>query len=358
MKKYFYLLTAAASLVASCTTKLAHITFTGKVPGLTDAVFIVTDAAGKGIVGQNITDGTFKADTVFESEVGYGTLGINKNGEKNKDFEVYLEPGTYTIEADAAHPDDYPKITSSSAIQNELTSYHTIEDEIYRKAEDKVVVMQTGAAERADDNNKLEAFKQFLAKNPNSVAAPHIMMSLQYEHDVEAYHEIFQKLSAAAKGTEEGKFLDKKLSGMMKLLPGKDAPEIAGTTPGGKKFDKAALDKKVYIVDFWKAGNQISRLNHQDMVGGIAKNLNMAKVGFISISLDNKRDWWTKAIEGDKMNWTQYADLKGDESANAEAWAITRIPTYYVLNGKWQIVARDVSYDKLEYVVNEYLLRK
>lgn len=357
MKKYFYLL-AAASMVASCTTKLPHIAFTGKAPGLTDGVFIVTDAEGKNVAGQNITDGTFKVDTVFEGPAGYGTLGINKNGVKNKDFEVYIEAGEYTIEADAAHPDNYPKITSSSALQNELTSYYTIQDEVNRKSQDKIVVMGPGQAEMAEDKNKLDAFKQFVEKTPNSVAAPHIMMNLQYEHNLEAYYELFQKFSPAAKQTEEGKFLDKKLSGMMKLLPGKDAPLIAGTTPDGKKFDKAALDKKVYILDFWKAGNQVSRLNHQDMVGGVAKNLDMTKVGFIGISLDNKREWWTKAIEGDKMNWAQYSDLKGDESANAEAWAITRIPTYYILNGKWQIVARDVSYDKLEYTVNQYLERK
>lgn len=357
MKKYIYLFTVAA-LATSCTTKLPRIIFTGKAQGLTDAVFIVTDAQGKNVAGQNITDGTFKVDTVFEGPAGYGTLGINKNGEKKKEFEVYLEAAEYTVETNATHPDDYPKITSTSGIQNELTTYYSIQDEVERKAQDKVVVLGQGQAEIADNNNKLDAFKQFVKKTPNSLAAPHIMMNLKYEQNLEAYYDLFQKLSPTAKQTEEGEFLETKFSEMMKLLPGKDAPLIAGTTPDGKKFDKAALDKKVYILDFWKAGNQVSRLNHQDMIGGVTKNLNMAKVGIISVSLDNKRDWWTKAIEGDKMNWPQYSDLKGDESANATAWAITRIPTYYILNGKWQVVARDVSYSKLEYTVNQYLQGK
>jgi hypothetical protein len=205
------------------------------------------------------------------------------------------------------------------------------------------------------DKLKLQAFKAFTEKYPNSVSAAHLLADLNYSNDIEAYYTIFNKLSAAAKNSSIGKGIGKRLGLMMKLLPGAEAPGIAGTTPDGKTFDRAKLDKKVYVVDFWKAGNEVSRLNHQEMLRGVAAHVDSKKAGFISVSLDTKRDWWTKAIQDDHLTWPQYADLKGNESANAEQWAITKIPTYYVLDGKWRVIERDVSFSRLEFTVNDYL---
>lgn len=342
---------AAVLILAGCTTKLPHITFDGNVSGLTNGTFLVTDSAGQSLAGQNITNGTFKIDTVIENK-GYGSLTIQKTGEKASPVEVYLEPGQYTIEANVKHLDQYPNIKSSSAIQNDLTAYYTLQEKVIESKMNSVF----GMKEKLDmDKLKLEAFQSFIKKHPDSKAAAHLMLDLNYEKNVEAYSAIYDKLTADAKNTEEGKFLGDKLGVMMKLLPGATAPVIAGNTPDGKAFDESQLNKKVYVVEFWKAGNQVSRLNHQDMVKGFVKNVDMSKVGFISISMDAKREWWTKAIADDKLTWPQYSDLRGDDSANAEHWAITKVPTYYVLNNKWQIVQRDVDFGKLEGVINNYL---
>lgn len=367
----------AIALLAGGCTKLPHITFNGKVPGLNNAVFLVTDAAGNNIIGDNITNGTFKKDTVLEN-TGYGSIAINRNGvEGNNEFEVYLEPGEYTIEANADHLERYPKITSSSQMQKELSAYHTLQDGVSFDAELLVKQLQDriknfkaylGAnieyanlqrrlvTATANVNGvKLTAFKAFLKQYPNSVIAPHAMEDLDYASDPAAYNELYNKLSPAAKNSDEGKRIGEKLSKLMKVLPGAEAPTIAGTTPDGKAFDKTKLDKKIYVVDFWKAGNQVSRVNHQDMIKGIINNVNTNKVGFISISLDNKRDWWTKAIADDHLSWPQYSDLKGNESVNATNWVVTTIPTFYLVDGQWHIIERNVQFHNLEKAINQHL---
>jgi hypothetical protein len=349
--KTYPLIFAAILMLASCSTKLPHITFTGNVSGLNDGTFLVTDSAGQSLAGQNITNGTFKIDTTLENK-GYGSVTIQKNGEKASPVEVYLEPGQYTIEANAKHLDQYPNIKSSSAIQNDLTAYHTIQENVIEKKMNSVF----GVREKLDmDKLKLEAFQSFIKQHPDSKAAAHLMLDVNYQKDAEAYSAIYNKLSADTKNSEEGKFLGDKLGVMMKLLPGATAPVIAGKTPDGKGFNQSQLNKKVYVVEFWKAGNQVSRLNHQDMVKGLMKHVDMNKVGIISISMDTKREWWTKAITDDKLTWPQYSDLKGDDSADAAQWAITKVPTYYVLSGKWQIVQRDVDFNQLERVINDYI---
>jgi hypothetical protein len=373
MKRYILLFTAA--VMATGCTKLSHITFKGNVAGLKDAVFLVTDDAGNSIIGYNITAGTFKKDTVLEKS-GYGTMSINRNGiQGTNEFEVYLEPGEYTVEADIAHLERYPKITSASKMQKELSAYHALQDGVSFDAELAVKQLQDriknfkaylgGNAEYAAlqkqlvtatanvNKVKLKAFKDFLKQYPNSVTAPHVMEELDYTSNAAAYNEIYNNLSPAAKNTNEGKRIGEKLSKLMKVLPGANAPAIAGTTPDGKSFDASKLDKKIYVVDFWKAGNQVSRINHQDMLNGIINNTK--NIGFISVSLDDKREWWTKAIADDHLTWPQYSDLKGNESANATNWVITTIPTFYLVDGKWKIIARDVPFQNLERTINEYL---
>ena len=352
--KTYSLVFAGILVLASCTAKSPHITFTGNIAGLTDGTFLVADSAGQNLAGQNITNGTFKVDTVLENK-GYGLLTLQKTGEKATPVEVYLEPGQYTIEANAKHLDRYPNIKSSSAIQNDLTAYHAIQEQVIEKKMNSVF----GVREKLDmDKLKLEAFQSFIKQHPNSKAAAHLMIDVNYQKDAEAYSSIYNKMGTEAKNSEEGKFLSNKLGVMMKLLPGATAPVIAGNTPDGKPFDQSQLNKKVYVVEFWKAGNQVSRLNHQDMVKSFLKNVDMNKVGIISISMDTKRDWWTKAIADDKLTWPQYSDLRGDESSNAERWAITKVPTYYILNGKWQVVQRDVEFSQLEAAVNDYLSKR
>lgn len=351
MKKY-QLLFAAAFMAAGC-TKLPHIKFDGKVPGLSNAVFMVTDSAGNSLIGQNIENGIIKADTVLENP-GYGVLTIKKNGAKDNPVEVYLAAGDYKIEADSGELNRYPKITSSSPIQNELSAYYTIQDELSLKQFQKPM-SQLSVAEADMDKIKLQAFKAFTDKYPDSKISAHLLADLKYDHDPAPYKAIFDKLSPEAKNSSIGEGIGKRLNIMMKLLPGSTAPAIAGKTPDGKAFDPKSLDKKVYVVDFWKSGNQISRLNHQEMLSGIINHVDAKKVGFVSISLDTKRDWWTKAIKDDQMTWPQYSDLKGNESADAEAWGITKIPTYYILDGNWKIVERDVVFSRLEFTINDYL---
>lgn len=375
--KFNYTLLAAALLAATGCTKPAHVTFNGNVAGLTDATFFLKDAADSTIVAENINNGAIKVDAQLDSP-GYGTLSINKNGSKEpNNFEVYLESGAYTVKADAARLDHYPKITSSSSIQKELSAYYEIYEQVVATSHENrlkaeallnskkattltkneyiALIDKVNAAQDAEEEAKINAFKNFVSKNPQSVAAAHLMSKLEVDVDPVAYNDIYQKLSAAAKNTDDGKELGAKLQRLVKLVPGAEAPSIAGNTPDGKPFSKAGLNKKGYIIDFWRAANQVSRVNHQDMINVLQKDKNARQFGIISVSLDSKRDWWTKAITDDNMTWPQYADLKGDESENAKNWMITTIPSYYLVDSQWHIIERNVDYNRLLFTIDSYV---
>ena len=152
--------------------------------------------------------------------------------------------------------------------------------------------------------------------------------------------------------------LEEKLQQLTRLAAGGEAPEIEGTTPDGKTIDLKALDKKVIIVDFWRALNSQSLRDHDEMATKLLPKYKSKGLEVISVSFDDNRVKWLAYIAKSNMTWPQLSDLKGEASPNAENWAITKIPTYYLLNGKGKIVKRCLDYYELEVAVNAVMAKQ
>ncbi len=375
MKPVHFWLAAALFSFSACTSN--HIEFNGTAPGLTNAVFLVKNGKDE-LFSDAITKGTFHKSGILETP-GYYTLDIMNNSDTkvhHDPYEVYLEPGTYTIEAHTADLNVYPKINSTSKTQQDLSAYYAILEEktarlnkalnelsnrVDKKAAPLVQEMNTllysKLLELQNQKSKMSllAYREFMQGHPKSDIAAHLMDRLDYESDPAPFYTIYQHMSQAAKDSPEGQELGPKLKSLISLLPGAYAPDIAGATPEGKKFNPKALDKQIYVIDFWRAGNEVSRLNHQDMVGKLISQLDMKKVGFISVSLDSRRDWWTTAIKDDHLTWPQYSDLKGNNSTNVQSWVITSMPTYYLIDSDWHVLQRDITFSRINFEVNDYL---
>ena len=109
------------------------------------------------------------------------------------------------------------------------------------------------------------------------------------------------------------------------------------------------------LVDFWRASNELSRKNHDQIKSLLAQDNVQQNVAFISVSLDSKADWWATALKDDKLSWTQVSDLKGDDSPNAANWNITEIPTYYLLDGQWNIIVPNIGIKNIDFEISSYL---
>ena len=210
-------------------------------------------------------------------------------------------------------------------------------------------------AENKELQSNVLAFKEFLKENPQSDVSTHLMQKLNYEEDPASFYAIYQTLSPAAKNSDDGKEIGEKLSHLIKLVVGVKAPAIVGKMPDGKSFDPKTLTTKLTLIDFWRASNEISRRNHQDLITLLKDQKDKSTLGILSVSLDTKQDWWTTALNEDHMTWTQVSDLKGDDSPNAVNWSITTLPTYYMVDKDWKIVARDLNFSNIDLEVSTYL---
>ena len=342
----------AAMLFAGC-SKPPRITFIGKAPGVNNGVFIIKNRKDSTILGENIKNGSFRTEKLFNMP-GYYTMDITSADDKHEahlPFEVYLDTGKYVINVNKDSLFKYPDIKTSSAIQNELSVYHGLPAFIsaairqhasslsgyftFRSktwSAQQISYMKNMFSDLLNTQTKattaVYVLDYFVYSYPNNHIAAHEMLQLDLEQDAQAYYDIFQRLNPALKNSAEGKQLNDKLSHLVKLVPGAIAPALVGKTTGGNSFAITSLRKKVILLDFWRSTSQLGRINHQVMTTNMLPDIsNKNAFGIVSVSLDSKADWWKDAVKQDQMTWTQVSDLKGDDSPNATNYSITT-PAY------------------------------
>ena len=112
---------------------------------------------------------------------------------------------------------------------------------------------------------------------------------------------------------------------------------------------------KVLLLDFWASWCMPCRAANKKLVKLYGKY--KAK-GFeiFSVSLDEDKSDWKKAIAKDKISWVQVNDPRGSWNAKTAAdWNISVLPTTFLINKKGDVVAIDPEGKELEKGIQELL---
>jgi thiol-disulfide isomerase/thioredoxin len=193
----------------------------------------------------------------------------------------------------------------------------------------------------------------FIDKNPTSFAD---MAVLQLFSDKEASFPYFEKVSMNMKK----KFPEQKnlkpfyeyVDKMKRLSVGSEAPEIKLPTPDGKEIALSSLRGKIVMIDFWASWCGPCRKENPNVRNIYAK---YHSKGFevYSVSLDDNKAAWTKAIADDQLPWTHVSELKKWQSAVVPLYDIKGIPMTILLDKEGKIVAKNLRGEQLAEKVAE-----
>lgn len=123
----------------------------------------------------------------------------------------------------------------------------------------------------------------------------------------------------------------------------------------GDSITLASLKGKVLLLDFWASWCMPCRAANKKLVKLYDK---YKEKGFeiFSVSLDEDKGDWKKAIAKDKINWVQVNDPRGSWNAKTAAdWNISVLPTTFLINKKGDVVAIDPEGKELEKGIQELL---
>lgn len=139
---------------------------------------------------------------------------------------------------------------------------------------------------------------------------------------------------------------------------GNTAPEIKLKTVKGEEIALSDLKGKIVLVDFWASWCHPCREANPILAEAYLKYHHK---GFeiLSVSLDDDKSHWLKAIEQDKLPWKWHvSDLKGWDSQVIIDYKVEALPTSYLVDREGKIVALDPYAEDLELELEDIFLKE
>lgn len=342
------------------------------------------EAMPKAILTGKIKDGKVTFDNTF-ADIDEGFIAIKDN--EGLDATVFFvgEPGSITIKFDKNKPDDsvVGGTESNEQLQKFLNEIRPIVVKIKAfMAENEAKMMklvETGDENSIELKNIKETYEK-MSKEPDAIVnrfesenrgkAIGLLMLFDriptLEKTPEEYKAIFDSYPASLKTSKLGKKVEdrlkeasgEKVEDNKGLSVGDKLPEFKALSTEGKELTLTTFleGKSLVLVDVWASWCGPCRQENPNLV----KTYNaFHEKGFdiIGYSLDKDDTAWKKAIEKDKLTWTQVSNLKFWQDPIVGDYNITGVPANYLIDGNGTILAMNLRGEELDKKLEELLAK-
>lgn len=199
------------------------------------------------------------------------------------------------------------------------------------------------------------AIHDFVTRHRSSPVSPFLLVVTgQLEQDISVTESRFDLLDEEVKNGFYGKIIGEYIAESKIGAIGSEAIDFSQSDPDGRMVSLNAFRGKYLLVDFWASWCRPCRMENPNLVEAYHKfkDKNFTVLG---VSLDRSRDPWLKAIEDDKLDWTQVSDLKFWSNEAALKYKIQSIPQNLLIDPSGKIIAKNLRGPQLHSKLCELL---
>lgn len=197
---------------------------------------------------------------------------------------------------------------------------------------------------------------EFIQEDPTSiVAAFALFRNYSYDLSPQEIREHVALLDPSLGQTQYVRILTDLATKQEAILPGNKAIDFVSTDPDGNQvrfFDH--LGKGYVLLDFWAGWCPPCRAENPNIVKAYQQYKDKGFDVF-GVSLDRNKSSWLKAIEDDKLDWTQVSDLAFWDTEAPALYGVRFIPSNLLIDANGIIVARNVTGEALHQLLTELL---
>ena len=205
-------------------------------------------------------------------------------------------------------------------------------------------------------NESINAETQAFLKQHDDVIAAYTYNSnaLMAELNLADTRRLYDSMGEGAKNSPSGRIMLERIQRMEKVTQGRKAPDFTLPDLKGNMVTLSHVKAKVKIVDFWASWCGPCRLNNPSLKR-MYEQYHDKGLEIVSVSLDNVKERWLKAVNQDGLPWINVSSLKGWKCDVSRTYDVKAVPAIFILDADNHIIATNIRGEALENFLKERL---
>ncbi len=250
-----------------------------------------------------------------------------------------------------------PLFKSFYEIQNDMRNAMISRDSLgYKDLEEQLKEMET---------KFINFQKDYTKSNPDSYVSAMVLIQLVMNKAIENEEafEIYNSFSKTIKKTKSAVKINQLVAPKEteevtedgEVNVGDKAPDFTAPDPNDVAISLNTTLGKLTILDFWASWCGPCRVDSPNLVKvhNAYKDNGLAIIG---ISLDKNKGSWEKAIENDKLDWTQVSHLMRWGDPIAAVYGVNSIPQLFLLDENGTVIAKERHAEDFIPILEQILL--